>query len=285
MVAKNFYFLYRHHKEKQTVLANDFGVTQSTISDYVNGKKEIPTNILNEISKRYGISSDDLMNKDLSIEYDTPQFMFLDDVAEFSDKILPILTSKIARNNNNFNRAYETLISFLQADDIDVFREQIWILKNVVTLFQKAWEESKTYVALSNSVTTILFIYSFYNQKGIEITKELTDKGSLSLLDVQSKYLNNFKDYSEQNLYEKERMKIFKKYKTIVYENIKFLKRNVHFSELGDYYLAICYLFGFEEDFDDYETYAKVSIYMLLQQYEIGNKYAIEFIDNFPKIS
>ena len=70
MVAKNFKFLYRYYKDKQEVLAQMLHVPQSNISAYINGKKPIPTDVLNNISVRYNVPIDDLVNKDLSVEFD-----------------------------------------------------------------------------------------------------------------------------------------------------------------------------------------------------------------------
>ena len=121
MVAKNFKFLYRYYKDKQEVLAQMLHVPQSNISAYINGKKPIPTDVLNNISVRYNVPIDDLVNKDLSVEFDSPQTVTLDDAAHIAESMFPILTSNVAKTNDNFNRAYELLFASLQLEDVTVF--------------------------------------------------------------------------------------------------------------------------------------------------------------------
>ena len=150
MVAKNFKFLYKHFKDKQEVLAKMFNVPQSNISEYVNEKKPRPTDILQKIAIRYGVSVDDLSTKDLSLEFDAPQTIELKDAMNFGENMLPILTSNIAKTNDNFNRAHDILLDALCLEKFDAFYGKINILEHAITLFQRAWNESKSYVALSN---------------------------------------------------------------------------------------------------------------------------------------
>lgn len=285
MIVKNFKFLYRYYKDKQEVLAQMFHVSQSNISAYINGKKPIPTDILNSISIRYGVSIDDLMNKDLSLEYDSPQTVGLNDAVSFSENMFPILTSNVAKTNDNFNRAYEMLHSSLQIDNIENLYRKIGSLEHVISLFQKAWEESNTYVALSNSLSTILLIYVFYSQRGIKIGQELLDKGSLTSFDIESTFLRDPNKPIEKNPYEQQQKSFFQKYDDLVYHNIKLLKDNNHFSALGDFYLAMCYFLGFAEDFLEYEICSQTGLYMLIQLCKLENTYAEKIMESLPPIS
>ena len=102
MVAKNFKLLSRYYRDKQEVLAQILCVSQSTISEYMNGKKHIPLDVLSKIAVRYNVSTDDLLTKDLSLEYDVPQTINLRDAMDFGNKMFPILTSNIAKTNEDF---------------------------------------------------------------------------------------------------------------------------------------------------------------------------------------
>lgn len=127
MLSKNFKFLYRYYKDKQEVLAQMLHVPQSNISAYINGKKPIPTDVLRNISIRYNVSVDDLMSKDLLLEYDSPQTLSVDDAVNFSEHMLPILTSNVAKTNDSFNTAYDILQHALQLENIDAFYEKLRI--------------------------------------------------------------------------------------------------------------------------------------------------------------
>ena len=285
MIAKNFKFLYKHFKDKQEVLAKMFNVPQSNISGYVNGTKPIPVDILQKIAIRYGVSVDDLSNKDLSLEFDSPQTIELKDTLSFGENMLPILTSNVAKTNDNFNRAHDILLDALNLERMDAFYGKINVLEHAITLFQKAWEESNTYVALSNCLSTVLLIYAFYSQRGIQIGQELIEKGSLSSFDIESSFLRDPRKPKAPNPYEKKQKDFFEKYDDLVYGNIKLLKSNTQFWELGDYYLAICYFLGFAEDFIEYEQSFQTGFHVLLQLSKLDNKYADKFFETMPRIS
>lgn len=286
MIAKNFKFLYKYYKDKQKVLAKMFGVPQSDISYYVNGKKPIPTEILNCISVRYEVSIEDLINKDLSQEYDFPQIIELKDFEDLGKSFIPILTSNVAKRNDSFIRANEKLIfCCYKLEKIEDIHYNIYRLEHAITLFQRAWEESGSYVALSNCISTILFIYMAYNQRCVTFLQKVKNKDKLTYLDIQDIYLHNPKELNCENPHKKQQKRIYEKYEELVYENIKLLKTNICFSELGDYFLALCYIVGFADDDIDFKLSQKVGGLMLLQLYNIENKYAEKLLDNFPEIS
>lgn len=285
MVNKNFRFLYKYYGDKQDVLAQMFHVTQSNISDYVTGKKKIPTDIIKKISVRYNVPIDDLMNNDLSLEFGAPQTVKLNDAIDFGENLFPILTSSIAKNNSDFNWAYKIMLESLQTDNLDSLDKSIFDLEHAVSIFQKTWKEVKTFVALANSISIILFIYAFYSQQNKNIGQDLLKNGEIKLFDIEQDCLRDPNKPIAGNPYEKQRRNIFEKYDSMVYENIKTLKSHSHFSELGDYYLALCNLLNFDDDFSDYEISYQAGLYMIIQLSKLGNKYADKFIETFPFIS
>lgn len=286
MVAKNFKFLYKYFGDKQEILAKMFEVHQSDISGYVNGSKSIPVGILQKISMRYGVSIDDLSNKDLSLEFDEPQTIDAKDTMKLGQKMFPILTSNIAETNDNFERAQSLLFDSLNIERAKDFYPKVNLVEYAIKLYQTAWKESGTYVALSNSISAILLTYCFYCNRGIQVTENLLSKGQVSLLDIQRSLLCNPKEPAPPNPYEEKKKAFFVKYEGMVYDSIKLLKKNTHFSELGDYYLAMCSLCGFAEDFldvfADYKNCFCSGLYMLFQLYKLENKYAESFFDSLP---
>lgn len=285
MLSKNFKFLYRYYKDKQEVLAQMLHVPQSNISAYINGKKPIPTDVLHNISIRYNVSIDDLMGKDLSLEYDSPHTLSVDDAANFSENMFLLLTSDVAQTNDSFNSAYDILQHSLHLDNVDAFYDKIEDLEQAVILFQRAWKEANTYVALSNSISIILLIYAFYSQRGLKIGQELLTNGTLDTLDIKRSLLRNPNKPIAVNKYEQQKKRFFEKYEDLVYQNIKLLKSNTQFSTLGDFYLAICYFMGFAEEEIGYEACSQTAILMLLQLCKLENKYAEKFMESLPTIS
>lgn len=288
MVEKNLKFLRRYYGDKQESLAPMLKVLQSYISEYENGKKKtIAVETLKKIADRYHVSIDDLVNKDLSLEYDHPYTIDLESGLTIGKNMFPILASNVAKTNSNFNRGYEILCTSLQLDRLDDFREKIWPLEHAITLFQKAWKESKTYVALSNSISIVLLIYVFYTQRGLKVGRELLPKGVLSSYNIQQSLLRDPRNPIKPNPYAEQQKSFFEKYDDFVYDNIKLLKSNAHYSELGDFYLAMCNFVAFADDVaeTEYESYAQAGLYMLVQLYKLNNKYAEKLIESLPGIS
>ena len=58
----------------------------------------------------------------------------------------------------------------------------------------------------------------------------------------------------------------------------------MNFSELGDYYLAMCYFLGFTENYIEYDMSRQVGIYMLTQMCKLENMYAKKFIESLKNI-
>jgi len=283
MIAKNFRFLYKDlYDEKQKVLAKEFGVSQNTISCYANGTRKIPTDILSKIADRYGVSPEALINKDLSFEYDSPQQINIEHMIKAGLRMFPIFTSELAKKDWSFNRAYEITKELFNIDEVNVLDGKICICELAIKLYKKAWLESKTYIALANSTSLILNIYARYNQDNIKSVQELIQREHFTDLELRRAYfLDSCKP--KANKYENRRKTFFDKYYDLVYENIKLLKQNIKYSDLGDFYLAICYLTCFVDDII-IETYgdkicANTGMMMLIQQVEIDNDYAIKLIE------
>lgn len=279
LIAKNFKFLLKFYKDKQEVLAKMFGVSQSTISAYANEKMPIPIEVAKKIAFRYDVTIDDLTNRDLSFEYNNPQTISIEQAIDVGNRMFPFFTSNIAKTNNNFNRAYEITMTALKTEDVNTLNSKICIFELAIELYNKAWKESKTYIALSNTISLILFIFTFYYQRNVDIAQTIINKGDIDYFEIQQSLLHDPRKSNSVNKYENKRKAFLDKYYNLVFEYIKILKRNTKFSDLGDFYLAICYFQGFTDYEYDYDNCVLTALMMLTQQMEIGNKYAEKFLE------
>lgn len=279
LIAKNFKFLLKFHKDKQEILAKMFGVSQSTISEYANGKMPIPIEIAEKIAYRYSITIDDLTSKDLSFEYDKPQTISIEQAIDVGNRMFPFFTSSIAETNNNFNHAYEITMTILNTKDVNTLDSKIFSVEFAIELYKKAWKKSKTYVALSNTISLILFVFVFYSQQNEDIVQNIITKGKVDYFEIQQSLLRDPRKSNPVNKYESKRKVFLDKYYNLVLEYIKFLKSNTKFNDLGDFYLAICYFLGFTDCEYDYDNCVLTALMMLTQQMEIGNKYAEKFLE------
>ena len=281
MIVKNLKFLRKYYGDKQVVLARMLKVSQSTISDYECRKKPISVDILPKIAKRYNESVDDLINLDLSLKYDVPHTICLNDMTDFGNVMFPIATSNIAKKSDSFNRGRTGFYEALNVDRIEEVFGKMYKFEYAITQFQNAWEEVHTSVALANSITTVLFMFSLYNEKSLGVGQTLIDRNNTTIADLNKIMLCDPREPDYVNPYAKQRTSIFNKYKDLVYENIMLLKSKSQFLELGDYYAALCFVLGFtDEDIDDDTSYM-IGVNMIGQLRSFNNKYAVEFLNFF----
>ena len=64
-IGKTIKYLRKFHGEKQIELANELGVTKSSICDYEHGRREPDTETLEKIALHYGITLDDIIRNKL----------------------------------------------------------------------------------------------------------------------------------------------------------------------------------------------------------------------------
>lgn len=279
MIAKNLKFLRKYYGDTQVTLAKMLKMPQGNISEYEHEKKPIPLDVLKKISIRYNVTINDLISCDIASEFDLPQKVLLDD--DLNEDVFPILRSSFARKNESFNRAYDRFFEAMNVDKIEDLYKRVYMIEFAITLFEKAWEEIGTYVALSNIVSSVLLIYSLYGQHSLRIGQYIMNNKRLSVVDLQKLMLCDPSQPVKKNSYEKNKKEIFLKYEKLVYDCIKQLKSKTKFSELGDYYLALCYVIGFVDDSVDYNTSALVGAHMMLQLDQLENKYAFSYIKIF----
>lgn len=283
MSSKNFKFFWKFHNDKQEVLSKILGVSQSTISAYANEKMTIPAHILKKIAYRYNVSVDDLLNKDLSSIYDLPLAINIDDLPEITMRTFPLLTSNIAKNNADFNKAHEINLSLFKLDNISELDSKICVYEHAIELYKKAWDESKTYVALANCISLILLISTIYGQRNLELAQMSYDKDDKETIEIKP-ILRELNKSNIDNKYKDKCEAFIEKYYDVVFENIKLLKRKTEFADLGDFYLSICYLVGFVTGSFDYISCVNAAFMMLFQQFDLDNKYAEKFLEIYDII-
>ena len=283
MIKKNIRFLRKFlHNDTQKALAHRLGITQGMFSEYESGKKPVSIDIAKQIANIYNVPLDDLIKKDLASEYDFPRFLTVEDAHVMGENLFPIMTSELAETNPNFTRAYRHMTDSFRFESLDEFESSIDKLELAVSLFQSAWEQTNCYVALSNSISVILLIFSFYDRHKTQIARELMDNDKVktaTLLRGESP------SAGDSIRFEEKQRSILLKHSDIVYGNIKLLKSNLSFAQLGDYYLALCTFLNFDEDFIGTDEGIHIGSYMLYQLHKLKNEYALKFIENISFLS
>ena len=285
MTAKNLKFLRKYYGDTQKKLGKMLNVGQSTMSEYESGKTQIPDYNLRKIAKRYNVSIDDLISKDLSLEFSPSQSILTEDVMTLGNKLIRLITSTKAKKNDNFNRGMENYYDAITIETVASIDTKISKLDLAIKQFQKAWEEDETYVALANSISIVFLIYSCYTSNPTAMERILTHNKIISMVELHKILLHDPSKPNETNPYEKQRKATYKKYEDLVYENIKLLKSKSSSAALGDYYAALCFLLGFMDESIEYGTSLMVGTYMMLQLGQLDNKYAIDLLKQLSLIS
>lgn len=279
MLAKNLKLLRNFYGDKQIVLAKIFNVPQSNISAYENGKKEIPQDILKKIAMRYGESESDLMNIDLSEMY-MPQIANIEALIKFSKNLFPILISKSDKANETFKMNINKFYKVFE-DETDDTIEGIKVLDELIDSYMELWKQTKSYCALINSTSIILYEYLYTIIMNLTYMSKNLNFEEIDTIDLQEikKIQMNNNNYVKKDNRTEQSIKIYEKYEKLIYKNIKKIKQNMDYADIADYYLAIMYCIGFTDIDEDYETCVNIGIYMLYQLSNIDNKYAIDYLE------
>ena len=283
MVAKNLKFLRELFDEKQLVVAKSLGVSQNTISDYETQTKKIPMERILKISKRYSVSVDDLMNKDLSQIYDVQKIVSIKDICGLA--YYPQI-SDIKSTNDEYNRLFESTYTEVNClwDEVltEMFRPDFEKLDIIIKLYFDFYKQTQIYAPLVNIVSILLTIYTLNNPAVEKLSVELQDRDDDYEFELKGLLFHDIKTVKQQSTQSATQKEIFDRYNNIVYENLKILKmsKNNMYCCLGDYYLALGTYLGFVDDVLEYQDYRLVGFGMLLQLVRLDNLYAERFVDS-----
>ena len=271
-------------KETQDDLAYAIGLDENTnISYYENGKRYPKPDIIFKIAKHYRITEYELMFSDFtdSIKLPLSKKQSRENISQSLNSIFPIKDTEEALQNHSFKKAYEIhkklyacMINKTDFDenDIDV----------CIELYKQAFANG-ILEAAANHLSLILFIgYSLYLMTPeLYESFENLDVNITSLGDLVSYgLLPNFTDNSQE---EYDELDIFRK--EFIKENnqttlnyINKLKKSQNYAFLGDYYLALRYIFGLVNNSLSAEMNNTIGYEMMRTFSAIGNKYARTFI-------
>lgn len=298
-LGKNITILRKFYKKSLLDMANDLGVSKSSLSQYESGKRRPEPQILQRIATYFRVTVTELENR----EYTTPEVVdinkLLDEQTQkdASIKCFPIISNEDCLKNEKFKKAYDihkklkyAIINGEECEDIDE--------EKIIELYKKAYEENVIEgIANILSLKLMLFLGISMYSPILEDEIELLDDGeklSLSkqqlidwgLLNTKEKFLNNEdkKDIfeieiaKEQNDRIREFEKIFKKMqkeeKKDFIHYIAILKRNFKYNDLADFYIALGYITGLYGNECTNEENRFIGNELLDFLNKIGNKYA-----------
>ncbi len=281
-ISENIRNLRKAHGETQEELSKIIGVVNTTISNYENGTNFPNTEILNLIASHYGITIDDLMNKDYS-NVDYRLTVSRDNILTFFDIFLPVIYSEKALENIHFLKGYEytkNIFSKLKNNSEEIMDSEIRI---ALEEYELSLIDNETLIeSVANILVLYFIIYSSMPDEHIEKINYAINYGKSNNKDFVKKYvLKDVNPTSQINLNEKKNY-IIETQETIL-SLISMLKQSAEYYELADYYIALRYTLCMVDNVHTDEQNKTFGIELLFTFANMGNKYAFEFLNTIKK--
>lgn len=272
-IAENIKFYRNIRKISQTELAKKLNLKDRTnISNYENGANFPTLERIIKLSEIFGITLDELV-----FGYNTQDNFSNIDINKDIKNTVPIFNlmfrpiySPTATIDKTFMKAYECYSNFL--NNIKKSHVDFSTLKSIYNLFLDSWENNQTIESAANLIK-ILFLQAseyipvIYNGEISPIKPLSIKRFLLGLKEITSKTDAFYSKNEEKYL-----------------ELMSVLRNNSNLKDLADFFHALSYLFGFNNSQNTYAINTMVFEELISFYYDMGNKYAIEFIDHLIKI-
>lgn len=278
-LGKNIQSRRKAFKESQTELGNAIGKSKTSISYYENGKRKISQNELKAIALRYFCSVDDLMFGDSSnlkgLKNDN-QRITREYLGHMFSLVFPIVSSRESLINADFEKAYNLHKEFYETFDENKLSE-------CFEYYQKS-VDNNVIEAVANVLGLLICFFGSLEY----LTPELYE--TVEVLNYKSKTIKSLMDYgflpslnyvackkTKEELYHLKSLKngVFGlnniELRVLLYR----LKESEKYSELGEYYTALSYIFLLENN--SVSDNVKIGREMMKSFAMWGNSYAQNF--------
>lgn len=238
----------------------EMGYSSRWIFNHESGTNLPDAKQLNEIASFFGVSSDMLLNYDYSeLEIMEAQKCLKAFVSNL-ENVIPFF--KIDFDNSCFNKGYKYLLD-IKHTDFPTKNDYIQCKK----MFISAWKETKRKEAVANYIAMIF--YRFFEKESF------SNQMDLSEIEYKKIIMSQYHIKQERVTNRKE---ILAEYGSDMEQCIKILKADSKWSQLGDYYLALKYLFGISSHELPIETSSQIGSNLMIDLCNCDNKYATSFL-------
>lgn len=244
-------------------LALKFQYGESTVYSYLNGTREITQDFLISVAQHYGIplkklSKERLTKDDVSKLYD---FVNEEEYQRYGECLFLLQDNTL--NSDEFNNAIKY---FNQIDLLENLSRTL--VKKCREMFYTSFINDGILEGAANTLMLILLEFSLL---------------CMSSEFFESAILGTTKNIDVQNEIEKQLSKESKDFITntnaMYNECLIALKNSSDNYDLYEYYLAMKFIFSFVDNGKTRKSNATIGCELLMQCYDLGNKYAIEYID------
>ena len=269
----------RHLREINGETLEDLGskvfLSKTTISGYESGRRKPDFEKLVVIAKHFGRIVDELLHTDLTeIQASDINDKSVADIIEIYRKIFPLFSSEETMRNNRFRSAYHLCEKVLEAfTKGEILNGHIIV--DILDCFLHAIDETEAPEAVANLMWAIFLWWSQIND--IQKILALQNKLQSNRIDMKG-CIQEYQETQRSTEVSEKKQAFLQDFKEMITEVIKSLKSDTEWAELGDYYLALTFLFDMVDTELSTEFNIAIGNQILVAYAELGNPYAIQFL-------
>ena len=248
-LGKNIRGLREAWGETQTDLALILGAKgPNTISNYESGERTPSPEFMQRLSKHYHVSEHNLKYGDFEHLPDLTKISACDENhgVEIILKLFPIFCTPKAMEDNNFSKAYiahQNLLETMRRDG-ELAETEIDLC---LSLYQTA-DRNGIEEATANHLS-LLFLFGFLTvllTPRLVDMLEIFDDWELTFNNFMGSILPSFGEIEDVNDFDTDpqRLEFLKEYEAYLLVDIARLQHSAEYSDLGNYYFALRYLFN-----------------------------------------
>jgi Predicted transcriptional regulators len=276
-LGENIKHLRRIHGETLQELGEVVHFGNTTIKNYENGERQPDPQTLQALAKHYGKTVDELLHSDLS-ELGSIEFSIdgSEGIAKMMEILFPLSCSDNALKNPSFKKGYDSCRRIMDAIS---HNEGISgrIIPECFEAFEQATGDCEIPEAIANMIWLVFVLWSqIIDEEMMKTARTLLYPRRNTPPFVKS-YLNAKASESEET--EKKRQDFINDFDEIIVELIKALKSSLDLAELADYYLALRYVVSMIDTGLSSEMNSAVGMQMMLSFLQLGNPYALHFVE------
>lgn len=280
----NIRHLRKSYGMSQLELANELGIHVTAISNYELGERIPERDILLNIAKIFRVTEHELLYDDFSHMadlYKTPVFD-AERNKNFMVRLFPVFYSEEAMKNEDFKKAFElhTRINEAILSGADCYNDEI---SNCTDLYDKAITAEIIEAVANQTAILLLFgmLFCFTSPQIVNIAEKMKKKEISAKEVLQTGFLSSLEELTEEEQSWQEAHKEFVKENEVeIIVNIYRLKHSKDYSELGDYYMALRYLFGVTSTSVSDEMARAFGNELMLNLRLLDNPYAKKFCND-----
>ena len=279
------------------ILRNIFGETQldlslaigldspNAISNYENGTRYPLPDKRKKIASHFRITEDELMNYKFSFyNYTSSKLVDAKTLANITVAMFPIISTEKAMSNELFKKAFFSHMRLLDSlrngqefDDFD--------LDNCCEAYTELCVSHDLPEATVNALGLLMIVAVIIKSAGLIVNFDSFSKEKIEIGDFLKKfYLRDCTISEEEYVLEESAQEDLNNFQEGITYLIKKLKKNVKYSDLVYYYLALSYIYGVQNNDLSDEMSKHIGFEMMFTYKSIGNKYAKKFFLNITEI-